>query len=90
MLWIDAICINQSSMEERGHQVQLMGDVYSKAQRTWIWLGESTPESDYMMDLFKEYHDLLETCRRYPGHQDEILQPKINELRGQRQNSPRP
>lgn len=29
LLWIDAICINQTCMREREQQVQLMGDVYS-------------------------------------------------------------
>lgn len=27
LLWIDSICINQSSLEERGHQVKLMGEL---------------------------------------------------------------
>ena len=41
VLWIDAICINQSesSMEERNHQVRLMGLVYSQALHVLAWLG---------------------------------------------------
>jgi hypothetical protein len=42
-LWIDSICIDQNSQLERGHQVQLMGDVYSKAEKVIIWLGEASP-----------------------------------------------
>ncbi|KAH7413981.1 heterokaryon incompatibility protein-domain-containing protein [Phaeosphaeria sp. MPI-PUGE-AT-0046c] len=38
-LWVDSLCINQSSMQERGHQVQNMGQIYSKAQQVLIWLG---------------------------------------------------
>ncbi|KAF0324640.1 hypothetical protein GQ607_008079 [Colletotrichum asianum] len=30
-LWADSICINQEDPNERGHQVALMGDIYSKA-----------------------------------------------------------
>ena len=30
-LWIDAVCIDQSNMGERGHQVRLMGDIYRNA-----------------------------------------------------------
>jgi hypothetical protein len=32
-LWVDAVCINQVDLEERGSQVTLMGDIYSKAHR---------------------------------------------------------
>jgi hypothetical protein len=31
--WIDAICIDQTSITERNHQVSLMGDIYSQARR---------------------------------------------------------
>lgn len=40
-LWIDQICIDQSNDSERGHQVKLMGSIYSKAVRTIVWLGLS-------------------------------------------------
>jgi hypothetical protein len=40
MLWMDSICIDQSSTKDRNHQVQLMGDTYTFAQRVLIWLGE--------------------------------------------------
>ena len=28
VFWIDAICVNQQDMDERGHQVQRMADIY--------------------------------------------------------------
>ncbi|KAF2764582.1 hypothetical protein EJ03DRAFT_262424, partial [Teratosphaeria nubilosa] len=37
---IDAICINQLHLAERGHQARLMKDVYSLARRVVVWLGE--------------------------------------------------
>lgn len=39
-VWIDAICINQNDVKERGVQVKLMQDIYSLATHTLIWLGE--------------------------------------------------
>ena len=39
-VWIDAICINQSDVLERGHQVSFMRSVYKSAERTLIWLGD--------------------------------------------------
>lgn len=46
-LWIDAICIDQSSTVERNVQVSMMGDIYSRAKRVVIWLGDYN-ESGYM------------------------------------------
>lgn len=40
-VWIDAICINQLDRMEREQQVAMMGDVYTLAFRTVIWLGEN-------------------------------------------------
>jgi len=45
-IWIDAICINQESSVERNAQVQIMGEIYSKAQNVLIWLGEATIQSE--------------------------------------------
>jgi hypothetical protein len=39
-LWIDAICIDQTSVKEKNHQVPLMGDVYQKSSDVILWLGE--------------------------------------------------
>ncbi|KAF6807165.1 hypothetical protein CSOJ01_08353 [Colletotrichum sojae] len=38
-LWVDALCINQSSVEERGHQVGIMGEIYSNCTKGLVWLG---------------------------------------------------
>jgi hypothetical protein len=38
-LWIDALCINQSSHMEKNHQVALMSKIYTGAQKALIWLG---------------------------------------------------
>ena len=39
-LYIDAICINQRNMHERGHQVKLMADIYTHADLVYVWLGK--------------------------------------------------
>lgn len=39
LLWTDAVCINQENTTERGHQVQMMGDVFKNARRVLVWLG---------------------------------------------------
>jgi len=59
VLWIDAICIDQSSMNERSQQVELMGNVYSKARRVILWLGEESTFSDFTISFLKSYHRVL-------------------------------
>jgi hypothetical protein len=61
VLWIDAICIDQSSMDERNQQVELMGDVYSKARKVILWLGEESTFSDFTISFLKSYHKVLKT-----------------------------
>lgn len=38
-IWADAICINQSDMSEKGHQVDMMGDIYERAGEVLVWFG---------------------------------------------------
>jgi hypothetical protein len=38
-LWIDQVCIDQTSMDEKSHQLGLMSEIYSKAWLVIAWLG---------------------------------------------------
>jgi len=38
-IWADAICINQADLNEKSHQVAMMGDIYSGCSVVHIWLG---------------------------------------------------
>ena len=49
VLWIDAICINQESVEEKQLQVPLMGRVYNLAKRVIAWLGVGLPGDEAML-----------------------------------------
>ena len=40
LLWADAICINQSDADEKSRQVNMMREIYRRAYRVLIWLGE--------------------------------------------------
>jgi hypothetical protein len=50
-LWADAVCINQYDNGEKSVQVSKMDQIYSKATRTYIWLGEEGDRSDLAMHL---------------------------------------
>ncbi|KAF2994049.1 hypothetical protein E8E13_001135 [Curvularia kusanoi] len=38
--WIDSLCINLEDAQEREKQVRIMADIYRRAKRAIIWLGE--------------------------------------------------
>ncbi len=40
IVWIDAICINQRNLKERSDQVIFMQDIFHKASRVLMWLGD--------------------------------------------------
>ncbi len=44
IMWIDAICINQTNDVERSKQVGIMKDIYKKAIHVVLWLGKETAE----------------------------------------------
>jgi len=52
LIWIDAICINQSDGFEKSWQVAQMGDLYKNAAETFIFLGTSNEYSDAAIDFF--------------------------------------
>ncbi|KIX98676.1 uncharacterized protein Z520_05977 [Fonsecaea multimorphosa CBS 102226] len=56
-LWVDAICINQSSIPERNHQVHLMHRIYGGAAEVFIWLGTSSVQSDRLFDMAQDGRD---------------------------------
>ncbi|KAL2071907.1 hypothetical protein VTL71DRAFT_13142 [Oculimacula yallundae] len=45
-LWIDQICIDQTTINERNHQVGLMATIYQKAANVLVWLGSKADGSD--------------------------------------------
>lgn len=53
-LWIDSICINQSDVLEKNHQVGRMGSIFSSAARVLIWLGEAS-ELSSIGDAYDEW-----------------------------------
>jgi Heterokaryon incompatibility protein (HET) len=51
LFWIDAICIDQSNVDERSKQVEFMAEIYKKARNVLIWLGEETENTSTALDI---------------------------------------
>jgi hypothetical protein len=53
IIWIDAICINQSDDAERGLQIQSMAKIYGYAKSVNVWLGEAADSSDEALEAIR-------------------------------------
>ncbi|KAK6430036.1 hypothetical protein LTR95_013815 [Oleoguttula sp. CCFEE 5521] len=45
-VWIDAICINQANVEERGATVARMADIYEGSKQLFVWLGQGNDSNE--------------------------------------------
>lgn len=59
-IWIDSVCINQKDDAERSQQVAMMSDVYGKACRVIVYLGEADGST---ASALSSIHTLLEQCK---------------------------
>ncbi|KAI1199330.1 heterokaryon incompatibility protein-domain-containing protein [Nemania serpens] len=55
LLWVDAVCINQEDLDERGRQVSIMDKIYKSSDTVLAWLGKSTDQSDLAMNSISEW-----------------------------------
>ncbi|KAI4709156.1 hypothetical protein J4E89_005904 [Alternaria sp. Ai002NY15] len=51
-MWIDQLCIHQSSTVERNHQVQMMSDIYSKATSVVAWTDAISSKTRTMLRVY--------------------------------------
>ncbi|KAI8667445.1 HET domain-containing protein [Fusarium sp. Ph1] len=58
ILWIDALCIDQTDEVEKTEQVGQMQEIYSKATSVITWLGPATESSDMAMRWIEHYGSL--------------------------------
>jgi len=49
-LWVDSICIDQSNVMERNHQVKNMIAIFRNAVRVLVFLGDGDPELDRLLE----------------------------------------
>lgn len=55
LLWIDAISIHQSDLEERSQQVREMHRVFSGAEEVLVWLGDVPAHVQLILDVVDWY-----------------------------------
>ena len=65
LLWIDAICINQSNSQERNQQVAMMRNIYSKASHTIAWLQSRAGEVESLFSYIEEHRARCKESQRF-------------------------
>jgi hypothetical protein len=50
ILWVDAVCINQSDIPEKEQQIRFMAKIYAQASCVVVWLGECADNSDQALE----------------------------------------
>ncbi|KAJ4248727.1 hypothetical protein NW762_012565 [Fusarium torreyae] len=59
ILWVDALCIDQSNINERGHQVRHMGEIYGKADNVVIWLGLVDSNAGFLISAIDKFKHVV-------------------------------
>ncbi|KAK7985799.1 hypothetical protein PG988_003421 [Apiospora saccharicola] len=67
VLWVDALCIDQSNIGERNHQVGRMREIYSQAERVQVWLGLTSKTSAMAMRWIDESASRHRSSLGVPG-----------------------
>lgn len=61
-LWIDVVCIDQESNDDRNQQVALMGEIFRSAKYVFVWLGEDLGlDAAILADLWRLSIDGVDT-----------------------------
>ncbi|KAH3981369.1 hypothetical protein HBH98_140760 [Parastagonospora nodorum] len=74
-IWIDQICISQSSKKEKNHQVSMMSDIYRGAKEVVAWMGRETEKSLDCMQFLEQAADVFHAQLR--DAQYEVLDPHL-------------
>ncbi|KAI1871267.1 uncharacterized protein JN550_004712 [Neoarthrinium moseri] len=73
LIWVDAVCIDQSNMQERTHQVAMMRDIFAGASHVNVYLGKTQGMSPSAASILSTMglSTVLETLRdqSLPDHE---------------------
>lgn len=75
-IWIDAVCIDQTTVGERNHQVAMMGDIYSRASCVIVWLGTGYSNTLEKLETCLDHYRPLdyESCKKLCSKDDFIYE----------------
>jgi hypothetical protein len=76
ILWIDAICINEADVDERGHQVGIMYEIYTHTRHNCIYLGPDDGNMPRVLESIRAILREIETeTRGYTDFYEMMFEP---------------
>lgn len=67
-LWADSICIDQNKLDEKSHQVYMMGRIYASSQRTLVCLGHDNGDhARGVASLIADVNQMVQETCNSPG-----------------------
>ncbi|KAH7086766.1 heterokaryon incompatibility protein-domain-containing protein [Paraphoma chrysanthemicola] len=73
LVWIDQICINQASNEDRDQNVAQMGEIYSSSRNVFIWTGEIEGSTkDLLARIVQDHLITMSECADFEGLIDDF------------------
>jgi hypothetical protein len=87
-IWADALCVDQSNIQEKGEQVSIMGDIYGSVGCVIAWLGPEGEKVEYLFAALTLYarespppdHSEWETIVSSKDDSGESVTPSEGEL----------
>ena len=68
VLWVDALCISQTDLDEKARQVAMIGRVFKRAKRVRVWVGEHADGSELLFrEKFESEMDAVHSRRTRYG-----------------------
>lgn len=58
-IWADMVCINQADHDEKIAQIQIMRDIFQKADQVIIWLGEALERDKLVFEHLEDYAEVV-------------------------------
>ena len=77
IIWVDAVCINQdrdNGSKEKESQMQLMAEIYARASRVVVWLGDAGEQSNLALDTIRHAGRRSATPLDFESSKQAILQ----------------
>ncbi|RMZ76198.1 hypothetical protein DV737_g4919, partial [Chaetothyriales sp. CBS 132003] len=59
-IWIDAIAINQTDLDEKSRQVQMMSKIYAGTSEVFVWLGPRVDYVGHAIRCMQQYEDMTD------------------------------
>ncbi|KAK4894413.1 hypothetical protein LTR27_007297 [Elasticomyces elasticus] len=84
-IWLDALCINQTSVKEKSIQVQRMRYIYRNAMEVIVWLGNENDGSErallllqWMREATRPTYHASASIKRTPTPRERRLQERLS------------